>query len=274
MRLALIGYGSIARQALGAIADDLPSPLDAVICLAREKGANRARDLLESFGNKLARQRHVVGSAAELAQLQPLLVAEAAGHGALKMYGAEVLQGGADLIVTSVGALADGELRGQLDAAAQSSGASYHLCPGAVGGLDLLAAAKLSGLDEVVYTSRKPPKAWMGTPAEKAVDFAALTAAHVFYEGAAAAAARDYPQNANVAATVALIGAGFDATRVRLIADPTVSRNIHEISVRSKSVDFELRIEGRPSPDNPKTSLTTGYALARQILDNLKLNRQ
>ncbi|MDB5533458.1 MAG: putative L-aspartate dehydrogenase [Hyphomicrobiales bacterium] len=273
MRLAIIGYGTIAKQALNALARELAQPLEAVVCLARADGAARAQDLLESLGAKLAGQRLVVGSLSELLGHRPDFVAEAAGHKALQDHGAQILAAGKDLLVTSAGALADDDLRAGLDAAAGQSGASYRICPGAVGGLDILAAAKLSGLQDVLYTSRKPPKAWVGTPAEKLVDLAALTSAHVFYEGSAGAAARDYPQNANVAATIALLGAGFAATRVRLIADPAVSRNVHELSVRSSCADFDVRIAGQPSPENPKTSLTTGYALANQILGLLPRSR-
>jgi aspartate dehydrogenase len=90
-----------------------------------------------------------------------------------------------------------------------------------------------------------------------------------FFEGTAREAARDYPQNANVAATVALAGRGMDATRVRLVADPGIAYNLHEVSVRSSAAEFTIRLEGRPSPDNPKTSLTAGYSIAREVLNRI-----
>ena len=90
-----------------------------------------------------------------------------------------------------------------------------------------------------------------------------------FFEGNADLAALTYPQNANVAATIAVKGAGFERTRVRLFADPTVSGNVHEILVRSACADFEFRIVGAVAPTNPKTSLTTGFALAARLLDEV-----
>ena len=56
---------------------------------------------------------------------------------------------------------------------------------------------------------------------------------------------------------------------MRLIADPAVSANVHEIGFTSACVDVALRIEGRAAPENPKTSLTTAYSVAAQILDHL-----
>src|SRR5690606_7025689 len=128
-----------------------------------------------------------------------------------------------------------------LDEASRRGKARWDVCAGAIGGLDILAAARLSGLHEVLYTSRKPPHAWRGTPAEARVDLDKISEPVVFFTGSADAAAIDYPQNANVAATIALKGAGFERTRVRLVADPAATRNVHEITIQSVCADVEIR---------------------------------
>ena len=64
------------------------------------------------------------------------------------------------------------------------------------------------------YRGAKPPAAWAGTPAAGIVDLDALEAPRVFFTGTAREAATAYPKNANVAATLALAGAGFEATAV------------------------------------------------------------
>jgi aspartate dehydrogenase len=270
MRLGLIGHGAVAGQALAAMAKEAPAPLAALIALARPDSAAKARDALATFKGSLFHELIVVTDLAALIEARPALVAEAAGHAALNAFGPAVLRGGIDLLITSAGALASAQTRAGLEDAARLGNATWDICAGAVGGLDILAAARLSGLNEVLYTSRKPPNAWRGTPAEALVDLGKLTQPYAFYEGSADAAARDYPQNANVAATIALKGAGFERTRVRLIADPSVTRNVHEIAIRSACADVDIRIAGAPSPDNPKTSLTTGYALAAHILQLAK----
>jgi aspartate dehydrogenase len=225
---------------------------------------------MAAFAGKLAQEVSVVDDVAALLATGPNLVVECAGHGAVRAAGAKVLRGGCDLLVVSTGALSDDALHAELLKAAEAGDARLLFPAGAVGAIDLLGAAKLSGLIEVAYSSRKPPHAWLKTPAEKAVDLNSLREETVFYEGNAREAARDYPQNANVAATVALAGAGFDKTRVRLIADPAVTTNTHEIAVRSQCVNFSIRIEGRPSPANPKTSLSAAYSLAREVLNSFR----
>lgn len=265
--LGVIGYGTIARLALDAVAARLSAPLDHLVICARPEGRARAEATLAMTGERLARRCSIVTTTADLVAAHPDLVVEAAGHEAVATAGGELLEAGIDLVVSSVGALSDPALAARLTAAARHGGGRLDLLPGAIGGLDILAAARLSGLEAVTYVSRKPPAAWRGTPAETLLDLAAIREPATFYEGSAAAAARDFPKNANVAATVALAGLGFEATKVRLVADPTTSRNIHEIAFRSAAADVTIRIEGRPSPDNPKTSATTGWSLAHAILD-------
>jgi len=269
VRLGLIGHGAVATLALEAMGRNMSAPFEALICLARPQSAAKAYDWATRHKGVVAREIRVETSAEAFLAERPDIVAEAAGHKALAEVGATVLRAGVDLVVSAVGALSDDILRLELEDAARGSGATLIVSPGAIGGLDLLAAAKLSGLCEVRYTSRKPPLAWRGTKAEELLDLAGLKTQATFFEGTARDAARLFPQNANVAATIALAGAGMDETHVRLIADRAVTRNLHEIEIRSACVHVTLCIEGRPAPTNPKTSATTGYALAHILLERL-----
>ena len=268
-RLGVIGGGGMAATMLQALADGLPHKLDHLSLLVDSSGRAAGAALLDQLAGRVAEGVALHDDFDGFMANTPDLVAECAGHGAVRQYGALVLAAGVDLIVVSVGCLADDALMQALEAAGRRGGAQMILPAGAVGGIDVLAAARLSGLESVTYTGRKPPLAWRGTAADRLVDLGALTEAVTFYEGSARDAARDYPQNANVAATVALAGAGFDATRVHLVADPALTRNVHEVTVRAGCGDFTIRLEGRPSPLNPKTSLTAGFSMARAVLNRI-----
>jgi aspartate dehydrogenase len=169
------------------------------------------------------------------------------------------------LVVISVGALADAALFDRLKSAAQASRRRILLPAGAIGGIDAIAAMRMGGLSLVRYRSRKPPLAWRGSPAEKLVDLAVLAKPAVLYCGSAREAALLYPQNANVAAAIAIAGLGFERTQVELVADPAAAGNVHEIEVEGAAGRFAIELEGKPSRTNPKTSALAALSVARAI---------
>jgi aspartate dehydrogenase len=252
-RIGLIGYGAIGRRATALVAASERGEVAGV--LLRPGSSARARAEADGLV--------VVEALEDLLALGPSLVAECAGQRALEAHGASVLAAGVDLVAASVGALADPACEAALMAAAAADGAgALRLPAGAVGGLDALAAMRLAGLAAVRYTGRKPPAAWQGSRAETAVAAARPGEALVVFEGDARAAARAFPQNANVAATLALAGVGFEATRVTLLADPAVARNVHEIEAEGATGSLTIRLEGLPDPDNPRTSALTAASVA------------
>lgn len=192
-------------------------------------------------------------------------VLECAGHQALRSLGPDLLNAGVNLSVLSIGALAEDVLLQSLHEAAQQSGSHISIVPGAIGGIDALAAAGPSNLSSVQYTGRKAPKSWLGTPAEAVCDLNSLSEPRVIFDGTARDAAQAFPKNANVVATVALAGLGFDATTVQLIADPSATQNTHHIQASGPIVSFDFTTSSGTLPSNPKSSALTSLSAFRAL---------
>lgn len=250
LNVTLIGWGAIARSVFERLDGDLRVRISHVV----------VRD------SKVTDTQIQLGTAAIACTAVPAdaqLVLECAGHSAVTEHVLPALQGGVSCGLLSIGALSVVGLPEQLENAARTGHAQLHLLAGAIGGIDAIAAARAAGLLSVTYTSRKPPSGWRGSQAEMRVNLEQLIEPTVILEGSAREAARQYPKNANVAATVAFAGLGLDATRVRLIADPRVTENIHEIHAQGTFGEMTLTMCGKPLPDNPKTSALTVLSALR-----------
>jgi len=193
------------------------------------------------------------------------LMVDCAGHAALAEHGPTILERGIGLVTVSLGALADPAVHDRLRFAAEAGGARLHLASGAIGALDCLQAARAGGLTDVTYIGRKPPIGWKGSPAEDRIDLDGLATEATHFEGNARQAATRYPKNANVAAAVALAGTGFEATRVKLIADPDITDNIHEVHATGTFGEFSFRIAGKALPDNPRSSALAAMSVVAAI---------
>ena len=169
---------------------------------------------------------------------------------------------GIAMIVLSGGALADDALRGRLERAAAAGRALLYVPSGGIGGLDALKAACAAGVDEVSIAVTKPPAAWKGIAYVErlGIDLDALAGPVTLFEGSAREGVPHFPANVNIAAVLALAGAGFDLTRLRVVADPALRFNTHFIRVKGRTGTIDIRFESVPSPDNPKTAMLACYS--------------
>ena len=193
----------------------------------------------------------VVRSLEEMIKLKPSVIVEAASQQAAKEYAEKIAKADIELIVMSVGALLDLDVRSS----------KIHIPSGAIGGLDAIASAALAGIGEVVLTTRKNPRVLdMNNREEKLV-----------YEGNAKEAVRLFPRELNVAATLALT-ASAEKVKVRIVSDPKVTRNVHEVKVKWKYGDMLLRFENEPHPENPRTSALAAWSAIRLLREILQRN--
>lgn len=258
LHIAMIGCGAIGAGVMALLKNDPDIRFDTVI-VHRER-LDAARRVVSSLVPEAA-----VVSRLDDQDMRPDLLIECAGHQAIEEHIFAALERGIPCLVVSVGALSEPGMAMRLEAAAKKGKTQVQLLSGAIGAIDALSAARIGGLDSVVYTGCKPPLAWKNTSAEALLDLDALDAATVIFEGSARDAARLYPKNANVAATLSLAGLGFDRTQVRLLADPAVTENVHHVVAKGAFGEFELTMRGKPMATNPKTSALTVFSVVRAL---------
>ena len=255
LRLAMIGLGAIGSSVLEALRDGTLTGIDCPVILVKNPRPFKTDDTLPVFTHD-----------PELFfRFQVDAVLEVAGHAAVQAYGQRVLENGADLLVTSVGAFTDEDLLKRCIATAKAQRCRLILPSAGIGALDILAAGAIGGLETVILTVRKDPSAWRGTLADQQHDLGNLREAVTLYEGPVRGGAAAYPQNVNIAAAVALAGLGLDDTTLRIIADPTISNHVVEVEAHGAFGRFSFREDVVPTEDNPKTGKLVGMAVIKTI---------
>lgn len=236
-KVGLIGCGAIGTVLAEAIERKL------VVCdelVVFDVDASKAQKIKASLDFPVT----IVANVEELLAAKPKVIVEAASQQAVREYCEKILSQNIDLIVMSTGAL--------LSINAQSP--MLHFPSGAIGGLDALASAANAGIDEITLTSRKNPKALGKTNTQESI----------IYEGYAEEAAKLFPREMNVAATLALTVKPAKVL-VQVVSDPAVKRNTHEIQVKWRYGEMFLRFANDPHPDNPHTSALAAWSAIRLL---------
>ena len=183
------------------------------------------------------------------------LVIEAASITAASLYGIDVLKGGKDLMIMSVGVFSDHDFYREIVHLVKMKSGNVFLPSGAIGGIDLIRSIK-NHIDSITLTTTKNNKSLKGAPffTNFKINVDEILNKQVIFEGNAEDAIKQFPSNVNVSALISLAGIGFKKTNVKIVVDPEVTNNIHEIGVKWKFGEFTIKVSNRPSPENPKTS--------------------
>ena len=241
-RVGIIGCGAIGTL-IAEAADRSIVKCDGLILY------DAVLERAETLGRALRTSVTIARSLEEMIKLKPAVIVEAASQQGARDCIAKVVTADIDLIVMSVGALLELNVKSR----------RIHVPSGAIGGLDALSSAKLAGIDEIVLTTRKSPKILdLDNREEKLV-----------YEGNAEEAVKRFPREMNVAATLALT-VPREKVKVQVISDPKEKRNVHEVRVKWKHGDMFLRFENEPHPDNPKTSALAAWSAIKLLKDLLE----
>jgi aspartate dehydrogenase len=262
LRIALIGWGAINRRVVELLSGAQDARRLAIVAIGVRSTA---------LADSIPAGAELVTAPEQLAALDLDLVVEAAGREAVAIWGEAALRSAPAFAIASASALTDATLLERLLATAEACGSQLILPPGALAGVDAIAAASTLPLDEVVHSIVKPPAAWRGTPAEGMVVLDKLSEPVTFFSSSAREAATRFPQNANVAVISALAGIGLDRTRIQLVADPGIATNCHRLSVSGTFGRLEVTIENRPLAGNPKSSEMAALSLVRLIRNRFAL---
>jgi aspartate dehydrogenase len=186
------------------------------------------------------------------------IIVEAASVAAVREHAEEILASGKDLVILSVGALADRPFRDHITSLARAKGRRIHVPSGAILGLDNLKVGQIVSMEKLLLRTTKSPES-LNIRADRRM---------MIFSGKANDCIREFPKNINVAVALGL-AAGRDAD-VEIWIDPGVDRNIHEIIAEGEFGEIYIRVSNVPSPDNPATS----YLAALSILTLLKNLRE
>jgi aspartate dehydrogenase len=261
MRVLIIGCGSIGNV-LAKAAQEMPE-IDGIYFTDRSEQRARARAMEFSKGRLAGYDDASITEA--IGEVD--LVIEAASQEAARKFVPMCLERGRDVMVMSVGVFHDDDFRGRCFQLASKNRARLFIPSGAVCGTDGLRSAQ-GRIYEVRLVTTKGPNGFQDIPylKERGVDVTKLTKPTVLFEGPAREAVRLFPKNVNVAATVSLMGLGFDKTMVTIICDPRSTVNSHQLMAKGAFGELKAEIQNVPSPENPATS----YLAALSAVSALK----
>lgn len=243
MNVGIIGCGAIANIIVNNIANE-----------------DNGIDIKYFFDNDVERAENLADIAGGVAILNfedmlsgVDLILECASPDSVKEYAPIALEHGIDMIIMSIGAMMDKEFYSLVLRIAKENNAKIHLPSGAVVGLDGIKAVANFNLEEVNLVTRKSPKS-LG----KDID-----CEEVLFEGKASDAVKEFPLNINVAATISL-ACNMDID-VKIIVDPNVDRNVHEITVKGDFGEFKTTTMNYPCSANPKTSMLAALSAIKLL---------
>lgn len=268
LKIGIVGCGAIGSSLAKAIVKDFSG--EAKLCALYDLDGRKSLNLSKKVSGNLNLAAHNLRGLIKGSRL----VVEAASAKFSWDIARAVLSSGRDIMIMSVGGVA-GRLK-QLTALAKKHGARVYIPSGAISGLDALKAAKIGGIKNITLTTTKHPSSFKGVSYIEAqgINLAAIKKDTVLFSGKASQAIKYFPQNINVAAVLGLAGIGVNKTKVRIVASPKASKNMHEIKVESRSGDIFSRTENILHPDNPKTSflaVLSAVAMLKQILEPVKI---
>lgn len=260
-KIAIIGCGALAGVLAEAMQKCLAETYE--ICGFLGRTRRKAEDMAEKYNTALFE------SLEDMIQARPDYIVELAGGDAVREYAEKILSAGLNLIVASVGALADESFKTALEKAAAGSGAKLYVISGAIGGFDVMQTLSLMGPVKGTIRNEKAPRSLAGAPylEKRPLNFNPDVEQTVF-RGSVKDAIEGFPKNVNVAVASSL-ASGCPDMEVTIKSIPELTENCHTVHLEGDIVTVDLSIQSRPDPANPKSSTMTAWSIAA-LLKNLE----
>jgi aspartate dehydrogenase len=250
LKIGLLGVGAIGKTIAAALDQ---KQVDASLVALSDQDCARAKQLsseLSTHPPVLPLEEMIDGCE---------LAVEAASQAALSDFVPKALARGRDMLVMSVGGLLG---RDEWFREANARGCRIYVPSGAIAGLDGIKSASIGRIDSAELTSRKPVKALAGSKyvLDRGIQLDGMKEDTVIFDGPAEEAARAFPATSNVAASLRLAVDPSAAVRVRVVAVPGGSENVHEIRIQGEFGRLSIRVENVPSKTNPRTSQLAAFS--------------
>jgi len=255
MRVSLIGCGAIGSELAVAIdSGKVGSATLVALFDTIEDAAQKLRLRLRNDNVAIFSNFSELSSSSEFKVSD--IVIDAASQAAAKNFSKRIVEYKKDLLLMSVGALADELFLSQLLSVVSQNGNHIYIPSGAIAGIDAIKSVKAM-LDSVTLTTTKNPKALAGAPFFNSdpTRLNSMKKKTLIYQGTAADALNKFPANINVAAVLSLAGIGIQETNVKIVADPHITVNQHQIEAAGTFGEIAITVRSIPTPNNPKTSL-------------------
>ena len=245
LKVGIIGCGLIGSEITKACIDTLQEGID--LTALYDADLKKSKNL-----SKLVKKEISVSSVDELFEKSDLIV-EAASSAISKDIVKTAIEKSKDVMVMSVGGLIDAA---ELLQEAEKKNVRVYLPSGAICGIDGIKAAKLSKIETVTLTTKKPSQGLEGAPylEKNHIDLNKIKDEVIIFEGDADEAVRGFPKNINVASLLCLVGLGAKNTKVKIITSPDFKKNSHKIEVEGEFGKITTETQNVPSKRNPKTS--------------------
>ncbi len=229
-KLAIAGCGKLGRIVAEAVLNGLLPEYELVGVFSRsiEKAEAVAQMMCEA-----GKDCKVAETFAELLDIKPDYLVEAASPAAMREWALPALKNGTSVVTLSIGAFADDEFYAEVMRTAKECGQHVYVVSGATGGFDVLQTATLMGGATAKFFNEKGPAGLRGTAV---YDDALLKEQRTVFKGTAKEAIAQFPTKVNVTVAASRASVGPENMQVEIQSTPYFSGDTQRVEIRNPQV--------------------------------------